>query len=179
MNKVELIKKIKALAERGVGGEQQNAKEILDRLMATYEMTESDLDDTVELHTFPYHDSVERSLLAQIIYMVTCEDASCIVGAYSNRPRKSLGATCTEADAELIATAYEFYKDVLEGELKVFLRAFYVRNNIFPPSSKVAPKEESELTPEELERQKRAMIMSMTMDIHSMNSSLPPPDKNR
>lgn len=178
MNKVELLKKVKALAERGVGGEQQNAKELLERLMATYGMTENDIDDTVELHTFAYRDAVEYSLLAQVIYMVTGEDAKHIVGAYSNRPRKSLGADCTEAEADRIEIAYEFYKGILKNELKVFLRAFYVRNSIFPPTSKVAPKEECELTAEEIERQKRALLMSLTMQQHSMNSSLPPPDKN-
>lgn len=45
MDKAALLKKIRALAERGVGGEADNAEEILRRLMEKYGVSEDELDE--------------------------------------------------------------------------------------------------------------------------------------
>ena len=45
MNKVELVKKLRALAENGCGGEKINAQKKLDELMAKYGITDDELDD--------------------------------------------------------------------------------------------------------------------------------------
>ena len=50
-DKEQLLKKIKALADRGEGGEALAAAAILDRLMEKYHITEADLrDDAMEIH---------------------------------------------------------------------------------------------------------------------------------
>lgn len=46
-NKTEVLQKLKALAERGVGGEKANAQALLDKLMAKYDIKE-ELDEGVE-----------------------------------------------------------------------------------------------------------------------------------
>ena len=43
MDKAELLRKVKALAERGVGGEAKNAEEMLARLMEKYGISEDEL----------------------------------------------------------------------------------------------------------------------------------------
>ena len=56
MNKTDLLKKVKALAEHGVGGEATNAAEILERMMKKYGITEAELgEETRERHDFEYH----------------------------------------------------------------------------------------------------------------------------
>ena len=44
MNKEELLKKIKALAEAGIGGEKKNAQEMLKKLMKKYKIKEKDIE---------------------------------------------------------------------------------------------------------------------------------------
>ena len=59
--------KIKALADRGVGGEAETAAALLDRLMDKYGVTEADLsDDVKELHEFRYSKPFEDKLIIQI-----------------------------------------------------------------------------------------------------------------
>lgn len=56
MDKAALLKKIRALAERGVGGEADNAEEILRRLMEKYGVSEDELDEEERRrHDFEYH----------------------------------------------------------------------------------------------------------------------------
>lgn len=87
MKREELLQKIKhvqALAERGAGGERDNARALLARLMEKYNLTEADLEnERVETAWFAYHDELERRILAQIIYTVTgkpaCGDRKSVV----------------------------------------------------------------------------------------------------
>ena len=47
MDKLELLQKIKALAEKGQGGEKINAQKILAQLMEKYNISETELSDEV------------------------------------------------------------------------------------------------------------------------------------
>lgn len=50
--KIELMKKLQRLAERGVGGEKEGAQKKLQQLMKKYDIEESDLsDDKLEDHS--------------------------------------------------------------------------------------------------------------------------------
>lgn len=43
---LEKLEKVKALADRGVGGEKESAERTLSALMARYNITEADLEDS-------------------------------------------------------------------------------------------------------------------------------------
>ena len=69
--KIELMKKLQRLAERGVGGEKEGAQKRLQQLMKKYDIEESDLsDDKLEDHEWKYHNDFELRLLKQTIYKV-------------------------------------------------------------------------------------------------------------
>lgn len=75
--KIELIKKLQRLAERGVGGEKEGAQKKLQQLMKKYDIEESDLsDDKLEDHEWKYHNDFELRLLKQTIYKVLGMDMS-------------------------------------------------------------------------------------------------------
>ena len=98
-NKAELLKKIKALADRGVDGERESAQTLLTRLMEQYGISETELEEERrETAWFPYSQETERRLLNQIIYMVTGAGGFGCVGEYSGRKRKKMGTECTAAD---------------------------------------------------------------------------------
>lgn len=68
----EKLKKIKALAERGVGGEKETAMRMYRELMEKYQIEEAEvLEDYVSLHWFGYKTELEEDLLTQIFYKVT------------------------------------------------------------------------------------------------------------
>lgn len=100
MDKSALLKKIKALAERGVGGEQENAEAILSRLMEKYGVSEDELDEeTRKRHDFEYHGKEQEKILRQVVYKVTGGYAYGLRYNESGRKVKTrLGADCTPAE---------------------------------------------------------------------------------
>ena len=68
----EKLKKIKALAERGEGGEKETAMRMYEELKAKYELEDEEIMlDAVTLHWFGYATELEEELLTQIFYKVT------------------------------------------------------------------------------------------------------------
>lgn len=59
---LQRLERVKALAERGVGGEKENAEALLNRLMAKYGISEEDIEDTAERDYFiRYHNFWEKT----------------------------------------------------------------------------------------------------------------------
>lgn len=174
MTQEELLQKIKhvqALAEHGDGGERDNARALLARLMEKYNLTEADLEnERVETAWFVYHDELERRILAQIIYTVTGKPACGCVGAYTNRKRKKLGVECTAAEKVEIEANHAFFYEAAKKEMEVFLYAFYSKNGLFPSNANA--KEWEELTPEEKEEALKASLMAEGMERHTLTKAL-------
>lgn len=173
-NKEELLKKIKALAERGVGGEKDSAQVLLDRLMKKYGVTESDLEaEWVETAWFRYHDDFERRILNQIIYMVTGKTSFGCIGRHTNRPRKERGIDCTAAERLEIEANYSFFLAAAKEELEIFFSAFAATNKLYPrPEKNTLPESDGELTPEEKARYIKAGLMAEGMERHTLRKMI-------
>ena len=66
MDKTALLKKVRALAEHGVGGEAENAEKLLARMMKKYGISEEELDEETRVrHDFTYHGGEEKKILRQ------------------------------------------------------------------------------------------------------------------
>lgn len=102
MDKTALLKKIRALAEHGVGGEAENAEKLLARMMKKYGISEAELDEETRVrHDFTYHGGEEKKILKQVVYKVTGGYTYELVYTASGRKvRTQLGADCTPAEAE-------------------------------------------------------------------------------
>ena len=109
---LQRLERVKALAERGVGGEKENAEALLNRLMAKYGISEEDIEDTAERDYFiRYHNFWERKLIVQIAYKHLGSGHCCgTVGTQSGRPHKEICVTCTPAQYIEIEADFEFYK---------------------------------------------------------------------
>ena len=69
--KIDLLKKLKTLAEQGIGGEKETAQKKLEQLMQKYNVEEQELsDDVVERYEFRYHGEFEKRMLLQVGYKV-------------------------------------------------------------------------------------------------------------
>ena len=72
MDKTALLRKVRALAEHGVGGEAENAEKLLARMMKKYGISEEELDEETRVrHDFTYHGGEEKKILRQVVYKVT------------------------------------------------------------------------------------------------------------
>ena len=157
MDKAALLKKIRALAERGVGGEADNAEEILRRLMEKYGVSEDELDEEERRrHDFEYHGKEQEKLLRQVVYKVTGGYAYNLVYRASGRKVKTrLGADCTAAEKVEIEFLFDFYTRLWERERDAFLSAFIQKHRIFTIRDDIEPQEVSR---EELLKMKALML---------------------
>lgn len=172
-NKTELLQKIKALADRGIGGEQESAQALLTRLMAQYGINERELEgERRETAFFAYSQETERRLLNQIIYMVTGSGGSGCVGSWSGRKRKKLGADVTAAERLEIDMNYSFFKEAMKKELEIFFSAFANKNRLFPSPDKVAERDDEDPTEEDLVRAEKVAAMMGGMERHTLRKQI-------
>lgn len=143
MDKAALLKKIKALADRGIDGEKGSAEETLRRLMKKYGVTDDELDEeTRTRHDFEFHGKEQETLLRQTVYKVTGGGAYSLVYTASGRKVKTkLGADCTPAEKVEIEYLFDFYKRLWEEEKAAFLSAYIQKHRIFAIRDDIEPQE--------------------------------------
>lgn len=143
MDKTALLKKVRALAEHGVGGEAENAEKLLARMMKKYGISEEELDEETRVrHDFTYHGGEEKKILRQVVYKVTGGYAYELVYTASGRKvRTQLGADCTPAEKVEIEYLFDFYKRLWEKEKDAFLAAYIQKPRIFAIRADVEPQE--------------------------------------
>lgn len=132
--------KLKALADSGYQGEQDVATNLLAELMQKYEITWSDLDDSIERdYIFPCENEYQKRLLVQITY--THVGQGHCYRMYSSEAKDdedefmSIKVRCRPRDFLDIKLDWEFYWMKFEEELDIFYRAFVEKNHLFPPET--------------------------------------------
>lgn len=124
--KMELLRKIKDLAERGVGGEKINAQRMLRELMEKCGLREGDLEECeLDRREFYFASKREMAILGQVIYKVLDRTS----GIYQRG--KILGCFCTAAQEIEIEFLFDFYKRLYRREEEVFYNAFVQKHKIF------------------------------------------------
>lgn len=133
---IERIKKLQALAERGVGGEKTTAETMLNKMLEKHGIQSLDELETEECEytLFSYKGKHEIKLLKQCIYKVltAAGDKTCYK---SKGTRQKIGIYCTKAQKIEIELEFEFYKRVFYEELTTFMNAFIQAQCIFPPDA--------------------------------------------
>lgn len=71
-DQTERLKKLYALAIRGVGGEKEQAQKLLEKLMQKYGVSLAELDEEqIKDFDIEVHGEFERKLLRQVVYKIT------------------------------------------------------------------------------------------------------------
>lgn len=137
-NREALLRKLKALSERGEGGEAINAADKLKQLLERYGMDETDLEDeTKEKRTIKYGaGEFGQKLLSQVIYMVMGDVDTYDLLRMGRKVPKITVVECTMAEQIEIQAAYDFYQHHLKAGLDNYYKAFVQKENIFPDASK-------------------------------------------
>lgn len=138
MDKLELLQKIKALAEKGQGGEKINAQKILAQLMEKYNISETELSDEVlkefDIQTY---NKWEQRLLYQVAYSVYGNiDESKVILRYTYKKGKFC-IRCTSSEFLEIEAKFNFYRYHFKKQQEIFYNAFLCSNDIYPPENLV------------------------------------------
>ena len=124
-NKLEAkLLKIKALAERGEGGEKEAAIKMYHKLLKKYDIDEKALQkDKLSKHWFTYETDIEENLLVQIFYMVTGDPE------YFRRTSRTRGTQCgCIFDYKIIVLIFFLYYDCMD--INVFILNFTKMHSI-------------------------------------------------
>ena len=156
-NYIELAKKIKELADRGVGGEKTNAKLLLKKLMKKHGITMKDIKgEECDLRKF---------IITSRKYKLFCQIVSTVIGRgkiMGTRLNKSHYFIDTTVHTQLeILSKFNFYWAMYKEELKIFDHAFIHANRLYPKDSKG---DDTELSKEEEERIRRMQKMAQGIE---------------
>ena len=164
--KKELLRKLQALAQRGVGGEKESAQKKLEELMEKYGVEEADLtDEAEEDNDFFYKNEFEKKILIQLFYKIVPDyERKTYTYRYGRGSRRTYGITCTAAQALQIKIEYEFYKTLWEEEVNFFMKAFIQKHRIFDCAAKPVNQD-----PMDKEKLKRMASMMQGMQDRKIN----------
>lgn len=132
---IERMKKILALARRGVGGEKATAESMLQRLMVKYNLTLADLEDQSAertKHWFKCKNKRERALLQQITAFVLQSrefDFWAARGVPGERAVSLTRLEFAEVDVRYEACKRALKAELLKAEARVY-SAFIQANNL-------------------------------------------------
>jgi len=155
---IKLAKKLKALADRGIGGEKANAERMLEDLMRKHNLNIDMIQEPERfVHYFPYKEG-QALMKGQIIVHVMGKDCK----LYKHPQKKDMHVIeCTRAEFLEIDATFDFFWRAYEEELKVFTRAFIQTNKLVPFDAEGVPPED--IDPEEL---KKILAMMKGMDVY-------------
>lgn len=164
MNKEELIKKIKALADRGIGGEKENAQKLLKELMQKYNINEEEIsEDVIKEFDIKMPKVYKAADLAnQVLYSIVGKENGENKGLYSWRRTKHYFVRCTAAEFLEFEAKLKFYAHFFKKELETFYSAFVQANGIFPPPNKAKDSNKNSLTEEDL----KMLALARNLDKH-------------
>ena len=128
--------KIKTLADRGVGGERDNAKELFASILAQHGLNESHFESFGEkdgwLEMKFVDDSYEQQLHGQVARSLGIK-----VYQYQNERKSAKGKTSIikgpQSKVAEFEMTFNIYLDAWKEEMEVAFVAFVNINNIFPP----------------------------------------------
>jgi hypothetical protein len=174
MNKnIELAKKLKALAERGVGGESVNAQKLLASLLKKNGLSMSDIEQETSKEYFFKASGSDSRLLTQIIKRVNYDlnvykfPASVVKehGLSGN-----MMTECTASEFIEIEQMYSVFKRLYKEELELFYKAFVTANDLLTDSP--IKKTTSDLSEVELDEWRRVQEMAMSVKTESIRKQI-------
>lgn len=161
---LELAKKLKALADKGIQGEKDNAKAMLEKYMVKHNITLQDIEgEVVKSHSFKVpvkHFKLFLQIVANVMNNVHC--------LFDSQAKGYKIVDCSDEQAIEIQAKFDFYVRAYTRELeettRIFFKAFVQKNKLYRDSSDEPSKP---LTPEERADLMKMLNMMNAMENHS------------
>jgi hypothetical protein len=124
---IELAKKIKALAEKGKGGERNAAKEKLEKICEKYNISENEISISEERKNYYIiiNDSNERELLINVSCMILD-----VPGFKWKEKNNCICIHITQSEYDNITSAFEYYRDMYNDYKRYLIQGIISRNTI-------------------------------------------------
>jgi len=172
---IQILKKIKALADKGIGGEAVNAQKLFDKLLKKHGLSKSDIESEETKDYFFKVKSWDERLLSQIAKCVNC-DIKVYDVTFEVKKHRLAGnilITCTAAEYIEIDQMFDVYSKLLKSEMELFYKAFLKANNLLvtPPKEKL--RTINDLTAEEFEEWLRTTQIASTIKREVVRKQLP------
>lgn len=161
-NLLELAKKLKALADKGIGGEKTNAIEMLEALCKKHNIRIEDLDQEEKKEYFFKINISDAKFFNQIVHGVNRS-----IPVYGEFPKKHIKEYYLPGNFAIDCTCYEyieieakfnFYLALYKEEVDIFYTAFLKANDLLIVDDKSS--DLGQWTEEELANYRRAVEMS-------------------
>jgi hypothetical protein len=158
----ELMRKIHQLAEKGVGGEAENAQKKLATLLTRYGMTIDDI-TAEEMKTYPFRYTGKRdsTLLRQCAAKVMGKwrgEYSFRRGQSKQKTREMIGFDLTATEHADLTEMLAYYREAYEKECDAMLAAFIQHHELFPDTTANPDKEGISLEEMKALRQRMAAL---------------------
>ncbi|MDD5013573.1 MAG: hypothetical protein PHW73_00540 [Atribacterota bacterium] len=158
---IELAKKLKALSDRGEGGEKFNAATKLKQLMDKYDLTLEDIEDsTVLLREFDYKRGQEQ-ILIQSIRSVVGKKPKILSYRKGYGKQTTFIVECTQYQFIEIKAVFNFFWPKYQADLHTFNLAFIYKNDLLSPDSE---KDSEPPTDEEFDKIQKVIKMMDVLD---------------
>lgn len=132
----ELIRKVHALAQQGIGGEAEAAKNKLQLLLAKHNTTiEAVLGETLVLFEYTYKDLSERKIIMQCYASLGIGIDEVYNLRKNGRKRKNvIGIKLTTAQGIDLTGMIDYYLPAYRKEQERLFMAFIHKHELFPPT---------------------------------------------
>jgi hypothetical protein len=168
-NLLNLIRKLKELADRGEGGEKENAGVKLQQLLDKHGISIEDIEkDVVKERIFNITPN-QQTFFRQVVASCFGEKA---IYQYQKEPKKKVLVRILKlTDAEFIefSSKFDFYWNKYESDLKTFYSAFIQKNHLYRKNSGT---NKEELTQEQLDEISRVREMMLALKRHSFHKEI-------
>ena len=169
MNKIlELAKKLKQLAEKGIDGEKVNAEQMLIKLMKKHSITLDDL-ELIEVKMYEFKVTpISKKLFYQVLVSVT--NTKTDIFTKRGKPN-SVFSELTPLQYIEIKSKFDFYSKAFMDEIDVLRTAFIFKNDIYPSVPR-SNNERQAPSPDEVKRLKRAAKIAEVLELNIYHKSL-------
>lgn len=165
---IEKLRKLQALAQRGEGGEAENARRILYDLMGRHGVTLDEIEqEKPEKVKIPYY-GINEEFVIQIIASEIGQFQS--YRLQGEEKKKIIYIDVQPSIGRYIISKIEFFWDLYQKELEKFYEAFLLKNDLYCKDD--GSNKRKDPSPEEMERLLDVIQMAKNIKRETMNKTL-------
>lgn len=149
------LRKLAALAERGIGGEAENARRLMEQICREHGVSIDEILNVEERKRYRFEigrHKIDMNIFMQCYSRVTGEKSM----SYYRESRSAISVEMTAYQYAEISSLFEWHKQNfqrdVESQMDILFQAYCSKHRLFSERSDDDPDEELNLTPEDIRR---------------------------